>query len=182
MHRDLVEKWHEFGRHRTARLTRENHLIARQNGRFKRRMNSEHACPVAPKLVAQDVTAEGPDTKWEADISCIWTSEGWLNLTFFKTSKSELIRPVARQSRQQAENAVARYINGFYNPVRRHSSFDFQSPIAFERKARAVSQMVCTKGGQVHCAGGQRTIGWAAAPDRPSSRLGPRTCPGVVTA
>ncbi|WP_254216545.1 IS3 family transposase, partial [Tabrizicola sp. TH137] len=59
--------------------------------------------------------------------------------TFFKTIKSELIWPVAWQSRQQAENAVARYIDGFYNPVRRHSSLGFQSPIAFERKAREVS-------------------------------------------
>ena len=56
--------------------------------------------------------------------------------TFFKTIKSELIWPVAWQSRQQAENAVARYIDGFYNPVRRHSSLGFQSPIAFKRKAR----------------------------------------------
>ena len=59
--------------------------------------------------------------------------------TFFKTIKSELIWPVAWQNRQQAENAVARHIDGFYNPVRRHSSLGFQSPIAFERKAREVS-------------------------------------------
>ena len=59
--------------------------------------------------------------------------------TFFKTIKSELIWLVAWQSRQQAENAVARYIDGFYNPLRRHSSLGFQSPIAFERKAREVS-------------------------------------------
>jgi len=59
--------------------------------------------------------------------------------TFFKTIKSELIWPIAWQSRQQTENAVARYIDGFYYPVRRHSSLGFQSPIAFERKAREVS-------------------------------------------
>ena len=59
--------------------------------------------------------------------------------TFFKTIKSELIWPVAWQSRQQAENAVARYIDGFYNPVRRHSSLGFKSPIAFERKGRELS-------------------------------------------
>ncbi len=46
---------------------------------------------------------------------------------------------VGAQSRQQAENAVARYIDGFYNPVRRHLSLGFQSPIVFERKAREVS-------------------------------------------
>ena len=59
--------------------------------------------------------------------------------TFFKTIKSELIWPVAWQFRQQAEKAVARCIDGFYNPVRRHSSLGLQGPIAFERKAREVS-------------------------------------------
>ena len=41
--------------------------------------------------------------------------------TFCKTIKSELIWPVAGQTRAQAENALARYIDGFHNPVRRHS-------------------------------------------------------------
>jgi putative transposase len=59
--------------------------------------------------------------------------------TFFKTIESELIWLSAWQSRQQAENAVARYINGFCNPVRRHPSLGSQSSIAFERKAREVS-------------------------------------------
>ena len=31
MHRDLVDDGHEIGRHRTARLMRENRLIARSN-------------------------------------------------------------------------------------------------------------------------------------------------------
>lgn len=47
-----------------------------------------------------------------------------------------LIWPVAWQSRQQDENAVARYINGFHIPVRRHSLLGVQSPIAFQRKAK----------------------------------------------
>lgn len=37
------------------------------------------------------------------------------------------------------ERAVARYIDGFYDPVRRLSSPGFQSAIAFERNARDVS-------------------------------------------
>ncbi|NGM47570.1 DDE-type integrase/transposase/recombinase [Rhodobacter sp. SGA-6-6] len=48
--------------------------------------------------------------------------------TFFKTIKSELIWPVARQSRDQAKNAIARYIDGFYNPVRPHLSLGFHCP------------------------------------------------------
>jgi putative transposase len=81
MHRDLVDEGHEIGRHRTARLMRENRLIARQKRRFKRTTDSEHAWPVAPNLVAQDFTADGPDRKWGADISYIWTAEGWLYLS-----------------------------------------------------------------------------------------------------
>ena len=58
---------------------------------------------------------------------------------FFKTIKLELIWPVAWQSRHQAENAVARYIDGFHNPVRRYSSLGFQTSIAFGRRARELS-------------------------------------------
>ena len=56
--------------------------------------------------------------------------------TFFKTIKSELIWPVAWQTRSQAENAVARYIDGFYNPIRRHSTLGYQSPVHFEMAGR----------------------------------------------
>lgn len=43
VHRDLVDEGHEIGRHRTARLMRENQLIARQKRRFKHRTDSKHA-------------------------------------------------------------------------------------------------------------------------------------------
>ena len=56
--------------------------------------------------------------------------------TFFKTIKSELIWPVAWQTRNHTENAVARYIDGFYNPIRRHSTLGYQSPIQFEMAGR----------------------------------------------
>ena len=69
--------------------------------------------------------------------------------TFFKTIKSELIWPVAWQTRCQAENAVARYIDGFYNPIRRHSTLGYQSPVQFEMAGRGVSNKLSTKPGQV---------------------------------
>lgn len=80
-----------------------------------------------------------PEFRREAVRLALTSGDNAMVEAFFKTIKSELIWPVAWQSRQQAENAVARYIDGFYNPVRRHSSLGFQSPIAFERKAREVS-------------------------------------------
>ena len=48
--------------------------------RFKRTTDSTHAWPVAPNLLDQDFAAEAPDQKWSADISYIWTAEGWLYL------------------------------------------------------------------------------------------------------
>lgn len=55
--------------------------------------------------------------------------------TFFKTLKAELIWRRRWETRRQAEIALFKYINGFYNPRRRHSALGGKSPLAFERKA-----------------------------------------------
>jgi putative transposase len=52
--------------------------------------------------------------------------------TVFKTIKSELIWRTSFQTRQQATMALGRYIEGFYNPIRRHSALGYKSPIKFE--------------------------------------------------
>ena len=218
MTRELRDEGLRVGRRRTARLMRENGLRARQKRRFKRTTDSEHAWPIAPNLIDQDFTATGPNQKWGADISYVWTREGWLYLavvmdlfsrrivgwsvsdrlhrslalaalrqalairrpapglichsdrgsqycsvdyqaelrrhgihvsmsgkgncydnamveTFFKTLKSELVWRTVFLTRQVAEAAIGRYIDGFYNPTRRHSSLDFVSPAVFERQA-----------------------------------------------
>ena len=218
MTRELQDEGFVIGRRRTARLMRENDLKARQKRRFKRTTDSQHAWPVAPNIIDQDFAAAGPDEKWGADISYVWTREGWLYLavvidlfarrvvgwavsdrlhrrlalaalnkalmirrppeglihhsdrgsqycsidyqsalrrrgirismsgkgncydnamveTFFKTLKSELVWRTTFHTRAEAEQAIARYIDGFYNPVRRHSALDFLSPAQFERRA-----------------------------------------------
>lgn len=62
----------------------------------------------------------------------------WINSMverFFKSIKAELIWRNRWETRRQAETAIFQYINGFYNPRRRHSSLGGKSPLAFERKA-----------------------------------------------
>ena len=54
--------------------------------------------------------------------------------TFFKTIKAELIWRRSWPTRRDAEMAIFQYINGFYNPRRRHSALGWKSPVAFERK------------------------------------------------
>jgi putative transposase len=55
--------------------------------------------------------------------------------TFFKTLKSELVWRTTFFTRADAERDIARYIDGFYNPVRRHSALDYLSPAQFEKQA-----------------------------------------------
>jgi putative transposase len=106
MHCDLVDEGHEVGRHRTARLMRENQLIARQKRRFKRTTDSEHSWPVAPNLIAQDFTADGPDQKGGADISYIWTAEGWLYLAVVLDLFSRRVVAWATSDRLKRDLAV----------------------------------------------------------------------------
>jgi len=219
MMRELHDQGLAVGRRRTARLMRENGLVARQKRRFKRTTDSHHAFPIAPNIIDQDFTAAGPNEKWGADISYVWTREGWLYLavvidlfarrvvgwatsdrlhkelallalrkaltmrrptkglihhsdrgsqycsidyqaelrkygiaismsgrgncydnaaveTFFKTLKSEMVWRTAFQTRSDATSAIGRYIDAFYNPIRRHSTLGYISPIQFETMAR----------------------------------------------
>ena len=39
-----------------------------------------HAFPVAPNLLDLNFAATGSNQKWSADISYVWTQEGWLHL------------------------------------------------------------------------------------------------------
>jgi putative transposase len=54
--------------------------------------------------------------------------------SFFATMKSELDveQPFPTQAIGRA--AITDYIDGFYNPERRHSSLDYLSPIEYELK------------------------------------------------
>ncbi|MBX8814408.1 IS3 family transposase [Pseudochrobactrum algeriensis] len=55
--------------------------------------------------------------------------------TFFKTLKTEMIWRTVFHTRDDAQKAIAQYIDRFYNPISRHSSLDYMSPAHFERMA-----------------------------------------------
>ncbi len=77
MHAELKEAGLFAGRHRIARIMRENHLKARQKTRFKKTADSDHGGPVAPNVLDQNFAAEGPDQKWGVDISYGAPRPGW---------------------------------------------------------------------------------------------------------
>jgi len=52
--------------------------------------------------------------------------------SFMSTIKSELVRRHTFKTRDQARLAVFSYIEGFYNPHRRHSAIGYLSPLEYE--------------------------------------------------
>jgi len=74
---ELRERGHEVGKHRVARLMRENGIFARMRRRFRHTTDSKHKLPVAPNLLEQNFTATAPNQAWVGDIMYIWTAEGW---------------------------------------------------------------------------------------------------------
>jgi transposase InsO family protein len=78
--RELRARGVACGRNRVARLMREYEITARPIRRSPRTTDSTHALPVAPNLLGRRFDVEGPDTHWSADITYLWTGEGWLYL------------------------------------------------------------------------------------------------------
>jgi putative transposase len=57
--------------------------------------------------------------------------------SFFATLKCELVHGDLFQSREEARRGVFEYIECFYNPIRRHSSLGYVSPIDYEGSTMA---------------------------------------------
>jgi putative transposase len=68
---ELRDRGHEVGKHRVARLMRENGLWARIRRRFRHTTDSNHRLPVAPNLLEQNFTATAPNQAWVGDISVL---------------------------------------------------------------------------------------------------------------
>ena len=55
---------------------------------------------------------------------------------FFRCLKCELVYLTSYATRRQAQNSIFRYIEGFYNPVRPHSSIGWLSPMEYARQLK----------------------------------------------
>jgi putative transposase len=80
VHASLKAAGYRIGRKRVARLMRENDIRPRTKRKFKVTTDSRHDHPIAPNLLDRQFTVEAPNTVWLADLSYIWTREGWLYL------------------------------------------------------------------------------------------------------
>lgn len=65
---------------RVARLMRLHGIRAKQAKRFKATTDSQHRLPVAENVLERQFIPEAPNQAWAADLTYIWTQEGWLYL------------------------------------------------------------------------------------------------------
>ena len=77
---DFKEAGIACGEKRIARLMRLAKIRAVPPKRFVVTTDSDHDMPIAKNLLDRIFDAEKPDTRWTADITYIWTSQGWLYL------------------------------------------------------------------------------------------------------
>jgi transposase InsO family protein len=203
------------GRHRVARLMRQDGLKVPQRRTRWSTTQSKHKRPVPPNILGRAFTVEVPNHTWLSDLTYVPTEQGWLYLavvldmyarrvvgwamesnladtltrkalkmavrrrqpapallhhsdrgiqyaslsyrnllvnskaaismsrkgdvldnapveSFFATLKKELIHRCHYQTRREAKSSIFEYIEGFYNPIRIHSSIQYYSPVAYE--------------------------------------------------
>jgi len=214
---DVLAEGVSCGLHAIERLMRLQGLRARPRRRQLPKDIGERST-IAPNVLDRSFEADGPNQKWIADFTYIWTAEGWLYVavvidlfsrravgwsmkddmtaqmvtdalimaiwrrgrpkellhhsdqgsqytseafqrlmadhgvtcsmsrsgnvwdnaameSFFSSLKTERIRGKTYRTRDEARADVFDYIERFYNPVRRHSTIGYLSPMLYEERA-----------------------------------------------
>jgi putative transposase len=106
IYKDLREQGETAGRHRIARLMRENGITARPLKRFRRTTDSNHDLPVAPNLLQRNFETDRPDAAWVGDITYIWTDSGWTYLAVILDLFSRRVVGWALDHHMRAELAL----------------------------------------------------------------------------
>jgi transposase InsO family protein len=65
---------------RIERLMREAGIRAVHRRKFRVTTHSDHDRPVAENILGGEFSVPGPDRAWVADLTYVWTEEGWLYL------------------------------------------------------------------------------------------------------
>jgi putative transposase len=65
---------------RVERLMRAHGIRARHKRRYQATTDSKHSLPVAENLLDRNFRPEAPNRVWTADLTYLWTDEGWLYL------------------------------------------------------------------------------------------------------
>lgn len=76
----LCKQGHQVGRHRAKSLMKKLSLKVKKSKKHKVTTNSKHKHPVADNLLDRQFNIAKPNTAYVADITYLWTREGWVYL------------------------------------------------------------------------------------------------------
>jgi putative transposase len=77
--RELRAQGLEVGRHRVERLMQQNKLVARaRRRRWPKDAGHRPTHALAPNVLDRQFEVPGPNQRWTADFTYLWTDEGWL--------------------------------------------------------------------------------------------------------
>lgn len=104
--RQLNDEGHPIGRYKVRRIMRQLGLEAKTPRRFKLTTDSKHSLPVAPNILNRMFEVNEPNKVWTADISYVWTYEGWLYLAVVMDLHSRRIVGWSTSSRLKKQLAL----------------------------------------------------------------------------
>ena len=91
------------GRNKARNLMQEADVKVRHRKKFKVTTNSNHKQPVFDNLLNREFTADKPDQVYAADVSYVWTQEGWLYLAVVIDLFSRKVVGWSMSSRMKAD-------------------------------------------------------------------------------
>jgi len=104
--KQLNEQGCEIGRYKVRRIMKALGLKAKISKRFKVTTDSRHSFPVAPNILDRNFDVAEPNKVWTADISYVWTLEGWLYLAIVMDLFSRQIVGWAMNKRMKKQLAI----------------------------------------------------------------------------
>lgn len=78
--RQLRNEGYDVGRYRARNLMKKANVSVKRRKKFKKTTDSKHNLPIAPNLLKREFEVQQPNTVWCADITYLWTMQGWLYL------------------------------------------------------------------------------------------------------
>ena len=100
---ELNKNGYKIGRYKVRRIMRQMGLKAKTPKRFKLTTDSRHSFAVAPNVLDRNFDVDTPNKVWTADISYVWTFEGWLYLAIVMDLHSRQIVGWAMDKRMKKD-------------------------------------------------------------------------------
>jgi transposase InsO family protein len=98
----LLEDGYDVGRYRARSLMKKAGVSVKRRKKFKRTTDSNHNLPIAPNLLNRQFESSRPNAVWCADITYLWTLQGWLYIAVVIDLYSRKIVGWAMNSRLKA--------------------------------------------------------------------------------